>query len=98
MTTAFVWLTRGQMVRSWQANPAGCVYALLTVPFVIWLVWSAIANVPVGFRRLTTPLAALLIAAVALGLASWLIRWIVSPSILVEPVENLPAFARDAGL
>jgi Protein of unknown function (DUF2752) len=98
MTTSFAWLTRGRIDRSWQANPAGCLYALLTVPLLSWLVSSAVANEPVGFQGLSAPLAGLVFAAVALGLASWLIRLIVSPGALVEPAENLPAFARAAGL
>ena len=32
MTTSFAWFVRGRIDRSWQANPAGCLYALLTVP------------------------------------------------------------------
>jgi hypothetical protein len=98
MTTSFAWSTRGRIDRSWQANPAGCIYALLTVPLIAWLLVSAAANKPLGFRSLSTPLAGMLVAAVALGLASWLIRLIVSPGVLVEPEENLPAFARAAGL
>jgi len=98
MTTSFAWLIRGRINRSWQANPAGCVYALLTVPLIAWLVSSAFANKPVGCSGLSTPLAGMLVAAVALGLASWLIRLMVSPGVLAEPEENLPAFARAAGL
>jgi len=98
MTTSFAWLTRGRFDRSWQANPAGCLYALLTVPMMAWLVYSAVANEPVGFRSLSAPLVGSLVAAVALGFASWLIRWIVSPSLLVEPRESLAAVARAAGL
>jgi hypothetical protein len=98
MTTSFAWAIRGRMDRSWRANPAGCVYALSVVPFIAWLVLSAVANEPVGFRSLSAFLGGLLVAAVALGLASWLLRWIVSPSALVEPEENVPAFARGVGL
>ena len=98
MTTSFAWLTRGRIDRSWQANPAGCLYALLTVPLLSWLVWSAVANEPVGFQCPSAPLSGLVIAAVALGLASWLIRLIVSPSVLVGPGENLTAIARTNGL
>ncbi len=98
MTTSFAWLTRGRIDRSWQANPAGCLYALLTVPLLLWLVLSAVANEPVGFQGLSAPLAGLVFAAVALGLASWLTRLIVSPSVPVGPGENLAALARTAGL
>jgi Protein of unknown function (DUF2752) len=98
MTTSFTWLTRGRIDRSWQANPAGCLYALLAVPLLCWLVLSAVANEPVGFRSLSAPLTGLVFAAVASGLASWLIRLIVSPSILVEPGDNLTAISRSVGL
>ncbi len=56
MTTSFAWLVRGRIDRSWQANPAGCLFALLTVPVVAWLVASAVASQPVGFRSLSRPL------------------------------------------
>ena len=98
MTTSFAWLTRGRIDRSWQANPAGCLYALLTIPVVSWLVSSAVANQPLGFQGLSAPLTGLLFAAIALGLASWLIRLIVLPSVLVGPGENLTAIARTNGL
>ena len=98
MTTSFAWLMRGRIDRSWQANPAGCLYALLTVPLIAWLVLSAVANQPVGFQSLSAPLAGVLFAAVALGLASWLIRLIVSPGVLVGPEGSLSAVARAAGL
>jgi hypothetical protein len=98
MTTSFAWLARGRIDRSWQANPAGCLYALLTVPLLSWLVSSAIANEPVGFKDLSAPLAGLVFAAVALGLASWFIRLIVSLSVLVGPGDNLAALAGAAGL
>src|SRR4051794_22616187 len=32
MTTSFAWLTRGRLDRSWQANPAGCLIAILITP------------------------------------------------------------------
>jgi hypothetical protein len=98
MTTSFAWLTRGRIDRSWQANPAGCLYALLSVPLMAWFVLSAVEDKPVGFRRLSAPLTGLLFAAVALGLACWLIRLIVSPTVLVEPAENLAGAARAAGM
>jgi small-conductance mechanosensitive channel len=74
MTTSFAWFVRGRIDRSWQANPAGCCFALLSVPFFAWLAASAIANEPVGFSSLSRPLMGLLVAAVALAVACWLIR------------------------
>jgi Protein of unknown function (DUF2752) len=98
MTTSFAWLMRGQIKHSWQANPAGCVYALLAVPVLLWLVMSAVANEPVGFQKVSKPLTGLVFAAVALGIASWLIRLIVSPSVLVGPRDKLTDLARAVGL
>ena len=85
MTTSFAWMTRGRFKRSWQANPAGCLYALLTVPVFAWLLLSAVVDQPVGFKKVSAPLIGLVFAAVALGIACWLIRLIVSPSVLVKP-------------
>jgi len=98
MTTSFAWFTRGRIDRSWQANPAGCLFALLTVPIIVWLVGSAVENQPVGFASLTRPLIGLLAAAIVLGLASWLIRWIISSAVLVKPGPSLEAAARATGL
>jgi Protein of unknown function (DUF2752) len=98
MTTSFAWLTRGQIKRSWQANPAGCLYALLAVPVVLWLVMSAVANQPFGFKTVSSPLAGVVFAAVALGIASWLIRLIVSPGVLVGPGAKLAALVRAVGV
>jgi hypothetical protein len=98
MTTSFAWFTRGRFDRSWQANPAGCLFALLTVPLIIWLVGSAVENQPVGFATLTRPLLSLLVAAIVLSLATWLIRLIVSPAALVRPGPTLTASARATGL
>ena len=89
MTTSYAWLARGQIDRSWKANPAGCLYALLSVPLIFWMVSSAIAKRPVGFQSLMKPLAGLLFAAVLMGLASWLIRLIDSPAVLVGPGGRL---------
>jgi hypothetical protein len=98
MTTSFAWLTRGRIERSWQANPAGCLFALLAGPVLVWMVASAVANRPIGFRNASAPLTGLLFAAVATGIASWLIRWIVSPRVIVEPGDQLSQFARAIGL
>jgi hypothetical protein len=84
MTTAIAWFSRGRLDRSWHANPAGCVVALLAVPIIVWLVASAVENHPVGFTSLTSPLVGLLVATVVFGLASWLIRLIISSAVLVK--------------
>ena len=55
MTTSFAWLVRGRIDRSWQANPTGCLLALLSIPLVAWLLSSAVANRPLGFQSLSRP-------------------------------------------
>jgi hypothetical protein len=98
MTTSFAWFMRCRIDRSWRANPAGFLLALLTVPLIAWLVSSAVADEPVGFRSLAGPLLSLLAGAVVLSLAFWLIRLIVSPGGLVGPRTNTAAAARSAGM
>ncbi len=77
MTTAFAWFMRGRIDRAWWANPAGCLLALLTVPLMVWLVWSAAANQPAGFSSISRPLMVLLVAAVVGSVACWFVRLIV---------------------
>jgi hypothetical protein len=98
MTTAFAWFTRGRIDRSWQASPAGCILAMLTVPLLAWLVWSAVANEPVGFSSLSRPLVVLLVGAVVLSVACWLLRLIVSPAVPVEQGARPIAFAGTDGM
>jgi hypothetical protein len=85
MTTAFAWFTRARIDRSWRANPAGCVFALLALPLLVWLVVSAARDEPVGFRSVSGPMWGLLLAGLLLCLTSWLIRLIVSPAVLARP-------------
>ncbi len=97
MTTAFAWLVRGRIDRSWQANPAGCAIAILCVPLAAWLAASAVASEPVVFRSLERPLASLLVAAVALSVASWFIRSITSPAVPAAPGRGLEAGSSTTG-
>ena len=83
MTTAFAWVVRGRIDRSWQANPAGCLLALLSLPLAAWLIISAVANRPAGFESLSRPLLLLLVGTVVLSLASWFVRLVVSPNVPV---------------
>jgi len=91
MTTSLAWVVRGRVGRSWQANPAGCVLALLSVPLMVWLVCSAVANQPRGCSSLSRPLMTLLVAAVVLSLASWFVRLIVSPAVPVGQGAEKPS-------
>jgi len=95
MTTSFAWVVRGKVVRSWQANPAGCVLALLSFPLIAWMVYCAVADKPIGFQSLGDPLLGLILAAVVLSVVVWLVRLIVSPNALVDPRRNagVPAAA-----
>jgi hypothetical protein len=97
MTTAFAWFMRGRLDRSWQANPAGCLLALLAIPLMGWLVASAVRGEPVGSRSLTGPLTGLLVAASVLSLACWLVRLIGSPAVLSGPGPGPAAAARALG-
>lgn len=74
MTTSFAWFTRGEMGQSWQANPAGCLIAGVTVPLAAWLVLCSQYKKPVGFRSLEQPLMGLLVCLVVLSLTFWMIR------------------------
>ena len=82
MTTAFAWFMRGRIDRSWRANPAGCLFAAMSVSLIVWLLACAARAEPVGFRSFSGPLTTLLLAGAVLALASWLIRWTVSPAAL----------------
>ncbi len=97
MTTSFAWMMRGEVVRSWQANPAGCLLALLSFPLIAWLVYSAVASKPIGFQSLGDALMGLLLAAVVLSLVVWLVRLIVSPDVLVDRGNGAGAAARAIG-
>jgi hypothetical protein len=82
MTTAYAWFVRGRIDRSWRANPAGCAFAAFSIPLISWLFACAVRAEPVGFRNLSGPVMGLLLAGCVLSLATWLIRWTVSPTAL----------------
>jgi len=98
MTTSYAWLMRGRLDRSWRSNPAGLVFALLSMPLGVWLVWSAGWDEPVGFHSLAGPLTSLLVAAVVLCLAVWLVRLTVSPVLRARPGPRPEAVFRMLGL
>jgi len=87
MTTAFAWFVRGSIDRSWKANPTGALFALVSVPLIGWLVWSAFRNEPVGFRTVSGPLITLVMAGLLFSLAFWLVRLIVSPAVVTGSGE-----------
>jgi Protein of unknown function (DUF2752) len=81
MTTALAWVVRGRFDRSWQANPAGCVLAVLSGPLIFWLVASAVRNRSCGFKSVSRPLVMVIVAAASLSVATWMVRLIVSPAV-----------------
>jgi hypothetical protein len=97
MTTAYAWFMRGRLDRSWQANPAGCVFAALSIPLIVWFLACAVRAGPVGFRSLSGPVMGLILAGCMLSLASWLIRWTVSPAALTAAGSPAPATAGTIG-
>lgn len=97
MTTAYAWFVRGRIVRAWRANPAGCLFAALTLPLILWLLACAVRARPVGFRSLSGPLMGLLLAGCMLSAASWLIRWTISPAALTVAGAKSPATAGAIG-
>ncbi len=97
MTTAYAWFVRGRIDRSWRANPAGCLLAVLSIPMMIWLLACAVRAGPLGFRSLSEPLMGLLLAGCMLSLASWLIRWTVTPAALTAAGPKPPAAAAAIG-
>jgi hypothetical protein len=74
MTTAFAWFARGQLDRSWQASPAGCLIALSNPPVAAWLILCSWLGRPVGFRSVEGPMMGLLVSIVAASLAFWFLR------------------------
>jgi hypothetical protein len=97
MTTAFAWFMRARLDRAWQANPAGCLFAVLTIPMMVWLVASAARDEPVGFQSVSGPAMGLLLAGLVLCLASWLVRLIISPLVLALLVSRPGALAGTLG-
>jgi hypothetical protein len=97
MTTAYAWFVRGRIDRAWRANPAGCLFAALSIPLVFWLLACAVRGGPVGFRSLSGPLMGLVLAACVISLASWLIRWTFSPATLNVAGPQAPAAAGATG-
>jgi hypothetical protein len=94
MTTAYAWFVRGQLDRSWQANPAGCLFATFTTPLIVWMLACAISAQPVGCRSLTGALMGLVLVGCLLSLACWLIRWTLSPAALTVAESPTPAAVR----
>jgi hypothetical protein len=83
MTTAYAWFVRGRIDRSWRANPAGSLFAVGSIPLIVWFGACAARAEPVGFRSFLWPAIGLLITGAALIAASWLIRCALSPTALI---------------
>jgi Protein of unknown function (DUF2752) len=93
MTTAFAWLVHGRIDRSWQANPAGCLLAIFSLPLAAWLAASAVKNQPVAFQSLERPLVSVLVAAAMVSVASWIFRSMTAPVAPAAPGRGLAAGA-----
>lgn len=74
MTTAFAWSVRGRLDLAARANPAGGVLALVGLVMIPWLLAVAISGRPWPFRTVEGPLVGVVLAGVALALASWAVR------------------------
>jgi hypothetical protein len=74
MTTSWAHFTRGDLARSWRANPVGCLTAPLVPSVAAWLVLCSWYKRPVAFRSIDRPLMGLLVAIVFACLVFWFIR------------------------
>lgn len=74
MTTAFAWTMRGRPDRAWSANPAGSLLAPTCLVLIPWLLVGAARGRPWGSRTVDGPLIVLVVATVAFGLATWIVR------------------------
>lgn len=73
MTTSFAWFVRGELARSWRANPAGPAAAAACLALVPWLLAVAARGRPTGHR----PVGATLMAAAVVAAAATVLVWVV---------------------
>jgi hypothetical protein len=74
MTTSFAWFVRGDLARSWRANPAGLFAAIVCVPLIPWLLTSASVGRPLVVRSSGEALMALVVVAAAVTVLTWVVR------------------------
>ena len=74
MTTAFAWMMHGRPDRAWSANPAGSLLAPTCLALIPWLLVGALRGRPWGSKTVDGPLIVVVVATVALGLATWIVR------------------------
>jgi hypothetical protein len=74
MTTAFAWFARGDPLRAWRANPAGCLIVGLIPGVAAWLILCSWRGRPVGTASLGRALMGLLVGVVFASLMFWLLR------------------------
>ena len=74
MTTSFAWFARGELVRSWRANPAGSLLAPTCLAIVPWLVVASARGRPAPFGSWEVPLVGLAVAIVALTVLFWTLQ------------------------
>ena len=74
MTTSFAWFTRGHLVDSWRANPAGSLLAPVGLALIPWLLAASARGRPDPFRTWEAPLVGMAVAVVALTVLFWTLR------------------------
>lgn len=74
MTTSFAWLTRGDLARSWRANPAGPLAAIASAALVPWLLAAAAAGRAPGGRPIGPTLVGLAVIVAAVTVLAWVAR------------------------
>jgi hypothetical protein len=74
LTTSFAWFVRGNLARSWQANPSGPFVASACVCLIPWLVASATGGRPLGVRSAGETLTVVAVVATVLIVLTWLVR------------------------
>jgi hypothetical protein len=74
LTTSFAWFVRGDLARSWRANPAGPFAAAVCLCLIPWLSASAARGRPLGVRSAGETLTVVAVVAAVLTVLMWLVR------------------------
>ena len=74
MTTAFAQAVRLRPVRSWRANPAGCLLAAAAPVLAGWSLAAAVTGRPRPWRSVAVPMAGAIVGASALAVLAWAVR------------------------
>lgn len=74
LTTATAQAVRGRLGSAWDANPAGCLFALSSLGIGIWLIRVSVTGRTWPARSLDGPLVLWVLALVSIGLVVWAVR------------------------